>query len=388
MIPPFSCKPIPSLVFGPGRLSELPTLLTQYGPSILVVTGSYSLINGPFWPPLAAACHQQGFTLHLEQIAGEPSPGQIDAIWARYPADSIDAVVAIGGGSVLDAGKAISAMLVERKSLFTLLEGVGRDLPSGAKIPFIAVPTTSGTGSEATSNAVLSEIGADGYKKSLRHDKYVPDIALIDPQLTLSCPALVTAACGMDSFSQLTEAYLSTNSSPFSDALALDGIRAIARSLRRACQEGSNLEARSDLAYASYLSGIVLANAGLGAVHGLAGPLGGLFPIPHGVACGLLMAPVNHLTLNGVRKSEECREPLLKYQRLGTIFGSRLENPGAADHFIMCITELARELLPVRLQDFGIDRGDIDSIVAQGANKFNPVNLTDEEFAWALDAVI
>lgn len=388
MIPPFRCKPTPFLVFGPGRLSELPALLTPYGSSILVVTGSSSFFNGVFWPPLAAACNQRGFSLHLEQIAGEPSPAQIDAIWARYPAGSIDAVVAIGGGSVLDAGKAIAAMLVERKPLFTLLEGVGSDLPSGAKIPFIAVPTTSGTGSEATSNAVLSEVGAGGYKKSLRHDNYVPDIALIDPQLTLSCPAQVTAACGMDAFSQLTEAYLSTNSSPFTDALALDGIRAVARSLRRACHDGENLEARSDLAYASYLSGIVLANAGLGAVHGLAGPIGGLFPVPHGVACGLLMAPVNHLTLDGVRKSEECSEPLQKYQRLGTIFGNQPEDPEAADHFIRCITELAGELLPMRLHDFGIDHTDIASIVAQGANKYNPIKLTTKDFAHALAAVI
>ena len=180
----------------------------------------------------------------------------------------------------MDAGKAISAMLTQEGSVKDYLEGVGHKHPSGNKVPFFAVPTTSGTGSEATKNAVLSEIGPNGYKKSLRHDHFVPDLAIVDPDLTLSCPPGLTAYSGMDAFTQLLEAYVSTKAHPFTDALCEKALELLSGSLLQAYQDGENIEAREAMSYAAWTSGIVLAQVGLGVVHGFASAVGGMFDNP------------------------------------------------------------------------------------------------------------
>ena len=280
-------------------------------------------------------------------------------------------------------------MLMEQQPIFDFLEGVGTSKPSGIKVPFIAVPTTAGTGSEATSNAVLSEVGSKGFKKSLRHDNYVPDMAVIDPVLTRSCPPSLTGACGMDTFSQLVEAYLSTNSSPFTDNLALDGIRAVSRSLLTACRNGSDLSARADMSYGSYLSGIVLANAGLGTVHGMASALGGFFPIPHGLICASLMAPVNRLTLTRLREKDVNHPALAKYSRLGEmISGEPLSATDAQDRFIGYLDELTAGLGIGDLGGFGITHEDFSRIIAESGNKYNPVQLGETDFATILTQIL
>src|SRR5690606_22395692 len=212
--------------------------------------------------------HDETIEFRQYSVATEPTPSIVDAAVNEFGDFSPEVVVAIGGGSVLDAGKAISAMLPLKAGVREYLEGVGSRTHPGDKVPFIAVPTTSGTGSEATKNAVLSEVGERGFKRSLRHDRFVSDVAIVDPVLAVTCPKTVTATSGMDAFTQLLESYLSTAANPITDALALEGLRHVSRSLPLAVHDPGNLSARCGMALASYLSGITLANAGLGLVHG------------------------------------------------------------------------------------------------------------------------
>ena len=228
-------------------------------------------------------------------------------------------VVSIGGGSVIDAGKALSAMLPLDEPVKEYLEGVGTRKHPGTKIPFIAVPTTAGTGSETTGNSVLSETGPEGYKRSLRHENFIPDIALVDPELTLSCTSLQTAISGMDAFTQLLESFLSTRCNNLTDALALEGILHVRNSLKTAVSAGDDPEARAGMSYASMLSGIAITNAGLGLVHGFASSIGGRKDIPHGVICGTLMGIVNRAIIERLLKEGKDPAALEKYIRLGKL---------------------------------------------------------------------
>lgn len=388
MISSFSLKNLPQIHFGAGKIGELPSLVSRFGRRVLVILGSGSFTKSSQWQALQTALKIEDGFLAVEHISGEPSPETVDALVSRYHNQAIAVVLAIGGGSVIDAGKAISAMLMEGGAVCRFLEGIGSEKPSGSKIPFIAVPTTAGTGSEATSNAVLSRMGSQGFKRSLRHDNYIPEIAVIDPTLTLSCPRDLTVACGMDTFSQLVEAYLSTHASAFTDALALDGIMAVQRSLITACNNGGNLSARTDLAYAALLSGIVLAHAGLGVIHGFASAIGGFFAVPHGVICGTLMAESNRATLARMRRTGENPGALDKYCRLGRVFTQQDRGTSAfyQDVFINELKRLTEELGIATLGHYGIGETDFDRILDQTGNKYNPAVLDREEMREILRA--
>jgi alcohol dehydrogenase len=390
LIASFNLKLPGQIIFGAGKLAELENIIRQFGSRPLLVLGNRSFLATDHYDAVQRIFANLGIREQTVHIGIEPSPKMIDAIVAEGCGNEIDMVIAIGGGSTLDGGKAISAMLVEGGEITQFLEGVGTTKPSGKKLPFIAIPTTSGTGSEATSNAVLSTIGQQGFKSSLRHDNYLPDLALVDPRLTLSCPKKLTVACSMDCFSQLVEGYLSTNSSAFTDALALDGIKAIHRSLRTVCDDGGNLSARTDLAYAALLSGIVLCNSGLGTVHGFASVIGGHFAIPHGVVCGTLMAPANAFTLKSLRTIPGSHPALCKYAKLGKIFANQKRKTDAwyQDYFIAELERLGAELEIPKLSNFGMTANDIKIIVDKTGNKFNPVQLTKEELASILGSRI
>lgn len=390
MVGPFNLKPVPHIIFGPGRLSELEKQIGRFGSRPLLVVGAHSFCNSTHYTTVEKICTSLGLSVPTVHIECEPGPEMIDGLVADPAYDNIDQVIAIGGGAVLDAGKALAAMLVEKGKTCRFLEGVGNATPSGKKLPFIAIPTTSGTGSETTSNAVLSSVGEEGYKRSLRHDAYIPDLAIVDPCLTLTCPAELTAACGMDCLTQLVEAYLSTNGSVMTDALALDGIGAVRRSLRAVYRDGSNLQARCDISYAALLSGIVLANAGLGTVHGFASAIGGLFPIPHGVVCGTLMAPANRVTLNHLARKTAKHPTLLKYAKLGKLFSDQSDKTDDwyRNHFISELERLATDLGIPPLSSYNISTGDVDRIVEKTGNKYNPAQLSREELAEILSARI
>jgi len=262
------------------------------------------------------------------------------------------------------------------------LEVVGDREHPGTKIPFIAIPTTAGTGSEATKNAVLSSVGPHGFKRSLRHDNFVPEIALVDPELTRECPPDITAASGMDCFTQLTEAYLSTRANEYTDALALAGIKAVKESLRRACADGDDMEARSGMAFAALTSGICLANAGLGAVHGIAGTTGAMFNIPHGVVCGTLMAAANEVTVRELRNSDKESGALRKYSILGRLVTGKERGTDEyfQDTFIQYLHLLTESLELPRLRQYGLTQGDIITISTATDSKNNPVRFSTQHF--------
>ncbi len=302
---------------------------------------------------------------------------------------NIDVVVAVGGGSVVDGGKAISAMLLQEKRVKTYLEGVGTgERHDGRKVPFIAVPTTSGTGSEATKNAVLSSVSEDGFKKSLRHNNFVPDIALIDPALMLSIPPDITASTGMDAIVQLLESYVSAKANPMTDALAWSGLEHAAASFLKACGEGaSDVNVRAGMAYAALMSGIALANAGLGVVHGFASVIGGYFRIPHGVVCGTLFAPSIKNTIENLLQNDPESGFPEKYSRTGYLLSGKKgdDTETGCGLLVDTLYEWTRDLDIPRLGKYGIESFHLDMIINETGQKNNPALLSREQLKSILE---
>ncbi|TXT63039.1 MAG: Iron-containing alcohol dehydrogenase [Promethearchaeota archaeon] len=386
MIDPFEVASIPKVFFGAGIRSNLDTIIPSFGNKILFVIGQSSLKNSGVWDEIRKKMDELNVNYFQISVAGEPSPSLIDSYATKYREQSLDIIISIGGGSVIDAGKAISAMIPHEDSITNYLEGVGSKKPDGKKIPFIALPTTSGTGSEATKNAVISQVGENGFKKSLRHDNYIPNIAIVDPELAISCPPSITAACGMDAFTQLYESYVSTKANPMMDALSYSGIDHMKDKIIPACTNAQeDIEVRAGLAYGSLMSGITLANAGLGVVHGFASSIGGLYEIPHGVVCGTLLAEavkMNIKKLNSMGK--EGVMSLRKHAKLGALLSDSDDNAEKdisyyLELLIYTLENWTNKLKLERLSTYGINEGDVNMIVEKTGLKNNPVSLTPED---------
>ncbi len=364
----------------------MPDVARSMGERVLLLTGSSSIHNSGHGDEIISGLQKANLQLNHEVIAHEPSPSRVDEIAEKYRAIRPDLVVAVGGGSVMDAGKAVSAMIPVEGSIRDFLEGVGTKEHPGDKIPFIAVPTTSGTGSEMTKNAVISEVGEQGFKKSLRHDRFIPELAIIDPEMMLSCPARLTATSGMDAFSQLLESYVSTRSNPMTDALALQGLKQIKKYLLRAYLDGDqNLEARAGMALAAMFSGITLAHAGLGLVHGFASPLGGYFDIPHGVVCGSLMAPVFAHTIDNLigQPDHPALQKLIIVSKVFSDFKYKTELE-YLQAFKEKLAHISKLLEIPRLSEYGFTEDAISRIVENTSHKFHPVKHSQEQLADAL----
>jgi len=383
VISDFTFTRIPQTIFGSGKFNELAKIISQIGQTALIVTGANSLKNSGKLDSFLDDLKKQSIHSSIVSVAGEPSPQIVDDTVNLYRNKTIEIVAAIGGGGVIDAGKAISAMLPQTDSVFDYLEGVGNKLHDGRKIPFVAVPTTAGTGSECTKNAVLSQIGKNGFKKSLRHNNFVPEFALIDPQLSLTCPADITAACGMDAFTQLLESYVSLKASPMTNSLAYSGISLLKDNLVPACTNGSfDINVRGAMAYASYISGITLANAGLGIVHGLASTIGGYFKIPHGVICGTLVGSATRMNIELLREQEQNGHPALKkYAEIGQLLsGSKNENTIKNCNLLLEIIENWTNSLSLPLlRNYEITETDFEKIVNSTGIKDNPVQLNNNQ---------
>ena len=387
-LPAFAIARLPRIEFGCGALNKLPALLAPHGRKLLIVTGGRSFTQTPHWEKLSSALKEQGFGWELCRVDGEPSPQLVDEAVARFRNQGIEVVLGIGGGSVLDAAKAIAGLLKPGNSVMDHLEGVGPELPYlGPATPFIAVPTTAGTGSEATKNAVLSTHGENGFKKSFRDEQLVPQYAVVDPDLLASCPPELIAANGMDALTQLLEAYVSTRANPFTDALALDGIKAARDGLLAWHGQAEDAAAgREKMAYAALLSGICLAQTGLGSVHGLAAPLGAFFPIPHGVACGTLLAEATKANIDLMEAREPGNPALAKYAHVGRLFRGRthVDEVGARVFLVHVLKEWTEQLNLPRLSTYGMAEADIPRVVANcrgSSMKTNPIVLSDDEVA-------
>ena len=344
------------IIFGHGTVRELPALAAEFGQRVLLIAGSR-----PQQWETRLPC------VGIKSIRGEPTTQDIQSGVELAKQHNADVIVAIGGGSVVDAGKAIAAMSTQPGDLMRYIEVIGEGKPlESTPLPFIAVPTTAGTGAEATRNAVISS-EEHRVKASLRHLSMLPRIALIDPELAVDLPPNVTAASGMDALTQCLEAFVCSRAQPMTDALCLDGIQRAVRSLERAFQNGSDLDAREDMALCALNSGIALANAGLGAVHGFAAPIGGMFHAPHGAVCAALLAPV--WEANSKRMQNRA-----KFDQVDQMLG------GDAITWLHNITQCLH--IP-KLNAWGILDSDLDEIARKAANassmKANPVSLSHDE---------
>jgi len=384
MISAFQFISVPRIVFGAGTRGLIAEEMRKIGGRALVVTGGSSLEKSGAWDRIEGQIRKAGIACERVRVSGEPSPELIDETAASLRGRGIALVLSIGGGSVIDAGKALAVMMTQDCSVTEFMEGIGGREHDGTVLPHIAVPTTSGTGSEATTNAVLSRVGPDGYKRSIRHDSFIPDLAIVDPELTLPCPAAVTAATGLDACTQLLESYVSTKASPVTDALALSGLGCVGDSLLSACGTGAGDTAvRTAMAYGSLMSGICLANAGLGVVHGLAASIGGLFDIPHGIVCGTLLGAATEETIGALRERGGESPALEKYARVGALFAGR--DYRREDRDLLC-DKLVETLhawieepdIPL-LGSYGMSRKDCAEIARKTGNKNNPVELTPAE---------
>lgn len=314
-------------------------------------------------------------------VKGEPSVESINEILAVSRKHQSEVVVAIGGGSVLDSGKTIAALMTNTNDLMDYLEVIGNGVPVSKKsLPFIAVPTTSGTGAEATKNATILS-AAHKVKVSIRSPYMLPDVVLLDPVLTVSVPKDVTASTGLDALTQVLEPYVSKMANPITDAFAKEGLARAAKSLKTAYDQGENIDAREDMAIASLFGGIALANAKLGAVHGFAGVLGGMFPIPHGVVCARLLPFVTRKNIEVLNARDPDNPAVKRYEDVAKILTG---NPNAhALDGVKWLEDLCKHLDVASLSHFGVTENHFDEIIKKSMNassmKGNPIVLTYDE---------
>ena len=314
-------------------------------------------------------------------VEGEPTVELTREGTATALAGQCDAVVALGGGSALDAGKAIAALAANGGDPLDYLEVVGRGQAlTKPSLPLVAIPTTAGTGSEVTRNAVLGVKDAQ-VKASLRSPLMLPRLALVDPELLAGAPPAVLASSGLDALSQLLEPFLSARANPLTDALAREGMGRSARSLRRAVLEGPDAAAREDLALASLFGGLCLANAGLGAVHGFAAPVGGMFEAPHGAVCAALLPATLEVNLRALRARAPSHPALPRFQEVAVLLTGRAD--ARAEEGITWVRELCQALGVPGLGRYGLTEADVPRLVtrakAASSMKANPLPLTDEE---------
>ncbi|NCB01028.1 MAG: iron-containing alcohol dehydrogenase [Spirochaetia bacterium] len=382
MVNQFSLLQVNKVDFGVGSFKKLASYIDSYkSRGDLLFLMSTKIANHPEVLSLIASLKEEDVQVHSALVSGEPTVASIDTITKTYYETRVSLVVGIGGGSVLDSAKAVSVMLFHQHkwkdqdlSIKTYLEGVGTKEAPSYRLPLILIPTTSGTGSEATKNGVVAQIGEGGFKKSFRHDSYVPDVAIIDPSFTLTLPLEVTASSGLDALTQLMEGYVSTTENFFIDSLALPAIHKGGLALTHLLDGHlDDISSRSDISYASYISGVTLAHKGLTYVHGLSGPMGAVHSIPHGIACAKLMGPINRAMVENELKEENIDSPyLVKMDAIAKGWGKK--NALEAVEFIEQMVEKA-DFKPLR--EYGFTKEDLKKLSKMNSKRNSPVTLSE-----------
>jgi alcohol dehydrogenase class IV len=353
------------IVFGPGTVRDVPAAAREMGRRALLVAGRSADLSG-------AGLDGVRFAIH-----GEPTVELVRQGTQRAREAACDLVIALGGGSAIDTGKAIAALLTNGGDPLDYLETVGQAKPlTRPSAPFVAIPTTAGTGSEVTRNAVLAS-PEHRVKASLRSPHMLPRLAVVDPELTLDLPPALTASTGLDALTQLIEPFVSIRANAMTDLYCVEGMRLAALALRRAWRDGHDLRARSDMSFAALLGGLALANAGLGAVHGFAAPLGGTFDAPHGALCAALLPHAMRVNIAALRAADD-RRGLSRYEQVARILTDReCAAPEDGANWVEC---LCRDLEVQPLRAYGVREADVPALAALAAAassmKANPIALT------------
>ncbi len=383
---PFEFATAGRIVFGEGSAASIPVWAAELGSVVLVVTGrdpgrAESLVEG---------LEKRDAKVVLLCVDGEPELAFVSGAADLARRRSVQVVVGLGGGSAIDAAKAIAALAANEGDPIDYLEIVGAGKAMGnAPLPLIAVPTTAGTGSEVTRNAVLS-VPERRLKVSLRSPLMLPRLAVIDPVLTYGLPPAITATTGLDALTQLIEPFLSARANAITDALCRDGIGRVARSLERACRDGHDAAARADMSLASLFGGLALANAGLGAVHGLAAPLGGMVHAPHGALCATLLPHVMAANLRAMRGGGGTTHALARADEIGRLLLGRAD--AEADAAVAWLRGIVERLGVPRLGEFGVEAAGLPAIAEQAQHsssmKGNPVALGTDQLVAILGAAL
>jgi alcohol dehydrogenase class IV len=367
------------ILFGAGTAGEAAPAAKQMGQRALLVTGSCRERHRHFSDQLRA----QGIATTDFSVGQEPDIALVQRGIELARQAGCDLVIAVGGGSAIDAGKAISALLTHEGSLTDYLEVVGGGHPlERPAAPCIAIPTTAGTGSEVTRNAVLAS-PEHGVKASMRSPLMLPRLAIVDPELTYDLPPEITASTGMDALTQVIEPYVSARANSMTDVFCLEGMGRAVRSLLRAFRDGSSASARADMAFASLMGGLALANAGLGVIHGCAAPVSGLFRAPHGAVCAALLGPGMAANIRALRSRAPESESLARYQKIAAVL---TQNPGAVpEDGPEFVRDMCAELAIPPLRSYGIREADVNELVTHASRassmKGNPVSLAPQELA-------
>lgn len=372
------------VVFARGAIDRLGELAAPWGTRAALVRGGSHLERFGTLERVRSQLNAVGIDCVEFTFVGEPDTIAVDTATQLARKHACDMVVGLGGGAVLDAAKAVSGLLSLGGEALDYLEVVGRGKPiAAACAPMIAIPTTAGTGTEVTRNAVLTH-KSSRFKASMRSVHLIARVALVDPQLTDSVPPRVTASTGLDALTQLIEPFVSTGANPWTDGISLQGVKLAARALPKAWENGSDQAARDDMALASLMGGVCLAHAGLGVVHGFAAPLGAMFPIPHGAACAALLVPGIEANVRALRQLDRAHPTLARFAQLGEILTEkRFATPQeAVDATVDFVRDLVQKLQVPTLSSFGVSASDTPAVVAAAKKassmRYNPVVLSDQ----------